>query len=52
MQISPYSCLFTELDFLNIMSPKYATALSFVLSVSVMIATPEIFGGFSPNAFK
>ncbi len=42
-----YSC---ANPFLNTMSPKYAVADSLVLSVSVMIAMPEMFGGSSPKA--
>ena len=37
--------------FLNMMSPKYAIADSLVLSVSVMMATPEMLVGSSPKAF-
>ena len=38
-------------SFLKMISPKNVTADSRVLSVSVMMATPEILDGSSPNAF-
>ena len=43
---------YSVVDFaLKIISPKYEMADSLVLSVSVMMAMPEILGGSSPKAF-